>query len=108
MKRSPLKRTSSLKRTAFKPKRNSKKESDWAKARRHAMDRSSGRCHASIPAAACSGHAEHVHHIKRRSQGGNNELSNLLVCCFACHEWIHRNPEEATKKGFLFLNKGLQ
>lgn len=107
MKRSLLKKTSSLKRTAFKPKRNSKKEANWAKARRDAMHRSGGRCHASI-AQTCSGHAEHVHHMKLRSQGGTNELSNLLVCCFSCHEWIHRNPEEAAKKGFLILNKGLQ
>lgn len=106
MKRSPLKRTSSLKRSAFKPKRNSKKESDWRKARRNAIDGANGLCTARV-ANSCSGHADHVHHIKRRSQGGTNDLVNLLVCCFACHEWIHRNPEAANLKGYLFLNKGL-
>ncbi len=30
-----------------------------------------------------------IHHIVPRSKGGSNELSNLRVCCSACHARIH-------------------
>lgn len=30
-----------------------------------------------------------VHHIKRRSDGGTNELSNLLVLCQRHHKLLH-------------------
>lgn len=107
VKRSPLNRNTPIKRTAFKKKRNHAKDAAWAKARQKVMSKSNGLCYAKID-GVCGGRAEHVHHIKRRSQGGTNEPNNLLICCHACHEWIHRNPEEAATKGFLDLNKGLQ
>ena len=31
-----------------------------------------------------------VHHIKRRSQGGTNDLSNLKVLCKGHHKMIHQ------------------
>jgi 5-methylcytosine-specific restriction endonuclease McrA len=102
MKRTPLKRTGSLKRTAFKPKK--KYDGEWQAARKSVLTRSYGRCEARWD--GCRMYAEHVHHIKRRSQGGGNEPSNLLACCFSCHESIHRNPAKASEKGHLFLNKG--
>ena len=59
-----------------------------------------GTCEARIP-EACTGVAEHRHHIRRSSQGGADDRSNLLLCCHRCHEWIHRNPREARALGFL-------
>jgi 5-methylcytosine-specific restriction endonuclease McrA len=48
----------------------------------------------------------HVHHIKRRSQGGGNEPSNLICLCQAAHDYVHNNPREAALLGLLILNKG--
>ncbi len=31
-----------------------------------------------------------VHHRKMRSQGGSNDIDNLLAVCFTGHIWIHR------------------
>lgn len=30
-----------------------------------------------------------THHIKHRSQGGNNELENLILLCARCHNLAH-------------------
>jgi 5-methylcytosine-specific restriction endonuclease McrA len=43
----------------------------------------------------------HIHHKLRRSQGGGNELSNLLGVCLDCHDFIHRHPEQSYMKGYL-------
>ena len=32
----------------------------------------------------------HVHHIRRRSQGGPDAAENLLTLCWRCHDEIHR------------------
>ena len=41
------------------------------------------------------------HHRKRRSQGGQNVMSNVLVLCRGCHLWAHANPREAKLLGLL-------
>jgi 5-methylcytosine-specific restriction endonuclease McrA len=30
-----------------------------------------------------------LHHIKRKSQGGSDDISNLMLVCFSCHHKIH-------------------
>lgn len=98
MKRSePLKRNTPLKRTPLKTKR--KTDTVWLKARKEVMLRSWGRCEAQW--GGCLGTVQHVHHKKLRSQGGGHELSNLLACCFICHNLIHANPAMASRKGHL-------
>lgn len=98
MKRSPLKRSQKpMKRSPLKVKRRG--EYQWRKARKAALERSGGRCEGRLP--CCTGTAEHVHHVVRRSQGGSNEVGNLLALCFRCHEWVHANPVAAVKKGLL-------
>jgi len=32
----------------------------------------------------------HVHHIRFRSQGGDDSTENLLTLCWRCHRLIHR------------------
>lgn len=49
----------------------------------------------------CGRVAVHKHHRKRRSQGGTNDPVNLIDVCLECHEWIHRNPEQAYELGLL-------
>ena len=106
MKRTPivrkteLKRTA-LKRTAWKPKPKSNHQ--WMKMRKSAIDRSGGYCEARWE--DCRIHAAHVHHIRRRSQGGTDEPANLLAVCVHCHHMIHTNIAEAVTKGHLFTNK---
>jgi len=98
VRRSPLKRSQKpLKRSPLKVKRRG--EYQWRKARRAVLERSGGRCEARL--VRCTRAAEHVHHVKRRSQGGGHEVENLLAVCFGCHEWIHANPAEAFEKGLL-------
>ncbi len=49
----------------------------------------------------CTNPAVHVHHRVRRSQGGTNDLSNLVHLCHRCHEWVHANPEAAREEGLM-------
>jgi hypothetical protein len=48
-----------------------------------------------------------IHHRLRRSQGGGNELENLLGLCSRCHDEIHANPAWAYEHGYLVKSGGL-
>lgn len=37
-----------------------------------------------------------VHHIVHRSQGGTNEMSNLVTLCWRCHAVAHDCPPAGT------------
>lgn len=84
------------KRTAAK---NRAKKKAYDEARITVYKRSMGFCEARWD--GCTGVANHAHHMKRRSQGGLDEPSNLLAVCAHCHDQIHRNPEIAFSKGHL-------
>lgn len=43
----------------------------------------------------------HVHHRKRRSQGGPNTMANLMGVCDFDHRMIHANPQWSYERGFL-------
>lgn len=49
----------------------------------------------------CVGRGEHAHHVIRRSQGGTDDLINLLWVCGPCHAHIHANPDLARDAGLL-------
>jgi 5-methylcytosine-specific restriction endonuclease McrA len=36
-----------------------------------------------------------VHHLKFRSQSGNDEAQNLITLCAQCHEQVHRKPRHS-------------
>lgn len=59
-----------------------------------------GRCQAQIP-WVCSGPGVVAHHRRRRSQGGSDDLSNLILLCDACHGHIHAEPAWAADAGYL-------
>ena len=42
-----------------------------------------------------------VHHRHRRSQGGGNDLENLVALCTSHHTYIHDHPKEAKAHGFI-------
>lgn len=48
---------------------------------------------------------EHPHHLRLRSQGGPDDLSNGLWVCFDAHRWIHDHPEAAERLGLLESRK---
>ena len=98
LKRTPLKR--SQKPIKRKPiKKRFKVDKDLVKARLLVAERCQGRCEGRT--MVCTGNAEAVHHILRRSQGGKHEPENLLALCTACHNWVHANPQAAVDKGLL-------
>ena len=52
---------------------------------------------------------EHRHHRLRRSQGGTNDLTNLLALCGVCHGYVHANPTESYRQGWLLSSgKGVK
>lgn len=97
MKRSPLNPVS--------PKRR-KRMASYAQARQEVLERSGGRCEARC-CDDCNGRLELVHHKRRRSQGGTDDLSNLLGLDNACHDHIHANPSWAMDAGYLIGNEPL-
>lgn len=52
-------------------------------------------------ARGCGLTGEVVHHKLRRSQGGGNDLDNLVFVAHICHNWIHDHPAEAIELGLL-------
>lgn len=64
-------------------------------------ERSQKECEAALP--GCFRFANNAHHRKNASQGGSDELSNLLCLCgsgtVGCHGWITGNPGEAKRMG---------
>ena len=43
----------------------------------------------------------HVHHRRRRSQGGPDTFANLVTLCADCHSWVHGEPALARAEGWL-------
>lgn len=52
---------------------------------------------------ACWGPCCHLHHIRRRSQGGSNDADNLVALCPGHHAWVHEHPRAAAALGLLAL-----
>lgn len=52
----------------------------------------------------CLHYGTNAHHRKNVSQGGTDELSNLLLVCGSgttgCHGWITEHPGEAKRMGW--------
>lgn len=91
-----MKRTG-LRRTPMKSSPMSDFERELAAMRRVVKQRSEGMCE--YP--GCPLVASVVHHRKRRSQGGTNELVNLMHLCRADHIIIHSNPARSYGQGHL-------
>lgn len=93
-----MKRSGPLKRRT--PLRNrSKPDNDWAITRQHVIDRDRV-CQAVDHPHVC-GMGWHVHHVKRRSQGGTNDLWNLVLLCGIAHAYVHDHPAWARSIGLL-------
>ncbi len=77
------------------PKKNAKPEYE----KKALLARCNSLCEART--RACSGRGNQAHHVLRRSQGGSNDLGNLLWVCRGCHDFIHKHIEQAYKQGWL-------
>lgn len=80
---------------------------EFRKASEEVKARSAGRCEARIENSSvlCLVWGYEVHHKRRRSQGGTNDLNNLIYACIPCHRWIHEHPADAAALGLLTMGK---
>jgi 5-methylcytosine-specific restriction endonuclease McrA len=60
---------------------------EWRALRLATLKRDHFRCRMALP--KCEGRARVAHHVVDRSQGGRDDLSNLLSSCFSCHNAAH-------------------
>ena len=86
LKRTPLKRKTPLKRSRIKPisKKQAKKNRELNRVTQGITTEVCQRCLLPSDFRGLS-----VHHKKKRSQGGSNQLSNLVVLCGKCHSKEH-------------------
>lgn len=116
MKRSPLERKTPLKRGTSELKRTplkqvSKKRQELNRKRRTFVDemlKDFRYCQVGVDIKSvdeshwCQVRSVDVHEIKTRARGGSIiDRANCLAICRSCHDWIHRNPKQATDLGFL-------
>lgn len=100
MKRSPLRRSTGLRRIALRRRPPRRKPNGYTRA--EALRRDQG-CVLALYEPShgeCWGALE-VHHRKRRSQGGTDELDNLVTLCTAGHMWVHAHPAVSFALGLL-------
>lgn len=101
VKRSPLTRTSGLRRSRPMRTRSGRPSIASRRARADVSTRSGGWCEARI-AGFCEGRASQMHHRVRRSQGGTDSPAILVDLCRACHhDAIHQHPDWASRHGWL-------
>jgi hypothetical protein len=54
------------------------------------------------PKHRCQSYSTDCHEPLTRARGGDIlDPNNILAVCRACHDWIHRNPAEATRLDLL-------
>jgi len=46
-----------------------------------------------IPCEVCASDSVDIHHIKFKSQGGKDEIDNLIALCRNCHNKAHNSKE---------------
>ena len=56
-----------------------------------------------VPCEHCGKKAVDIHHIIYRSQGGKDEIDNLIALCRKCHDMAHN--EELTKGDLMLLHR---
>ena len=67
----------------------------FANSRAHALDRDNYTCQI----CGAKNTRLEVHHIKYRSQGGSDDLDNLITLCKDCHHKLHEGKIELKVKG---------
>ena len=91
-----------VKRTRIRQisKKKAARNREYTGIRAFVAERAGGLCEAQT-SGVCTTYGQHAHHVLRRSQGGQDEPSNLLFVCAKCHMWIHDHPDRACALGLL-------
>lgn len=67
----------------------------WKKLVTDVWFRAQGRCENTLPSGKrCPAQANDPHHLKYRSQGGSDEISNVFAACRVCHDAKHQGKRE--------------
>jgi hypothetical protein len=68
---------------------------DWVARKKELFERDKGKCRVPL----CRRPAEHPHHVRHRSRGGDDSIGNLLSLCAPHHRVAHkeRNPKWSNK-----------
>ena len=82
-------------------RRRKKKNRVPPEIREAVYERAQGMCEIMSPKAGCTGRAEHLHHRKLRSQGGEHTVENLVHICERCHSYAHLHRAEADTDGWI-------
>lgn len=91
--------------TCSRPKGQPKRKRIPEQVRRAVRARSGEQCEFASGGVRCEEMAVHMHHRRRRSQGGRDTVSNLVDLCSSCHSWTHEHPEAAAALGLLELRE---
>ena len=83
------------------PARKKKRRIIPAVVREDVFDRTRGRCEFVYDGHRCIYPPQHLHHVRRRSQGGTDTPENLLGLCRDHHQWVHEHVAEAVELGYL-------
>ncbi len=99
MKRTPLERRTPLRRVSLKRQRVNRERRELVRSELTRRPR----CEAGhLTPASCSGYATDIHEPLTRARGGSIlDPANTVAICRACHDWIHDNPQSATRIGLL-------
>lgn len=93
-------------RAAMRSAKPRGKGAAWSRSREACETRAGGRCEARCT-SECAGRGSQAHHRLMRSQGGADDVSNLLWVCLPCHGYIHAHPAESYNAGWLLRSTGL-
>lgn len=98
LRRTPLKRVSDRRRATLPGRRKCCAEV-WRRA--------GGRCEIGTPACNSFEGWFEYHELLPRSAGGSiTAPANVRLCCIWCHRYIHKNPAEAYRRGWLLSRYG--
>lgn len=92
LRRAPLEGRGRLRQQSDKGKRD---EAEFRSVRHVVIERDQGRCR------RCGRTGHHVHHVRRRKGRDRHDPRWLVLLCFQCHDWVHGNPAEAKREGWL-------
>ncbi len=67
--------------------------------KRALLERSQGRCEGRGFSPLCTGVGVDVHHVVKRSAGGDDTPANCLLLCRFCHDRVEAAPAEALVAG---------
>ena len=75
---------------------------DWTQRKRELWERCGGRCEFTdfsvFPPQRCQNEGHDPHHLKMRSEGRDDRLTNLLCVCRSCHIALDNRKLKWTKK----------